>query len=317
MPWSLNRATQHLPRFLQRKRVYPPLLDRNTITTLQQLAQHSLSTALDVDLDIHQRLLGEKHSPYVQQGYEFAEIRPYQTGDSVRFINWRRYANTGQLYINRFIEERRPQCWIVMDRRNTMRFGTHVRLKVTQAAMLALYYIYKSHYHQLAVGGVMLGERNRWLDARSSSLDLQTLQKHIIAPAPPLPGETAESSLDAVLRQLLVRCQPGCLIFVVSDFHDLQANSMATLSALSAQHVVSALHVVDPVETSLPRTGKFDLVSDSTTTIRRIDCNNVTVREAFNTKMQHSLASIETLLTQHALHYRRVVADENLLASLR
>lgn len=315
MAWPLNITALSTPRFLRRRHIYPPLLAASELNTLRQLAQQSLSNALDVDLEVHQRLLGEKLSPFVKQGYEFAEIRPYQAGDSIRFINWRRFANTGQLYINRFVEERRPQCWLVMDRRSSMRFGTRVRLKVTQAAMLAIYHIYKAHYHQLAVGGVVLDTHSQWFDARTSSLDLQTLQQHIIAPCTPISTDAHESQLDAVLRQLRVRCQPGCLIFIISDFRDLHANSSATLAALSAQHMVSALHIVDPVEAALPEHGIFDLIDNDMAQIQRVDCNNASKRHSIDSTLQDTLLATEQLLTQHNLHYRRIYSDEDLLNS--
>lgn len=315
MTWPLNITALSTPRFLRRGHRYPSLLAKAELNTLRQLAQQSLSTALDVDLEVHQRLLGERLSPFVKQGYEFAEIRPYQVGDSIRFINWRRYASTGQLYINRFVEERRPQCWLVMDRRSSMRFGTRVRLKVAQAAMLAIYHIYKAHYHQLAVGGVVLDAHSQWFDARTSSLDLQTLQQHIIAPCTPAATPAHEPQLDAVLRQLSVRCQPGCLIFIISDFRDLHANSSATLAALSAAHRVSALHIIDPVEAALPEHGIFDLIDNDIAPIQRVDCNNASTRHAIDSALQASLQATERLLTQHDLHYRRIYSDENLLDS--
>jgi uncharacterized protein (DUF58 family) len=298
---------------ITRKRSWPPLLEQRQLDTLRNLAQQPLAGPLDVDLEIHQRLLGEKLSPYINTGYEFAEIRPYQSGDSVRFINWRRYASTGQLYINRFVEERRPQCWLVIDRRSSMRFGTHVRLKAAQAAQLAMYYLYKAGYHQLAVGGVLLDNHSHWFEARSSQLDQHHLQQHIIAPCPPIDGDRDEPTLDSVLRQLRVRCQPGCLIFLISDFVDLHAGSAATLAALSAQHAVSALHIIDPVEATLPQHGAFDLGSDQGTQVRHIDCDNTTLREKYNTQLQHALVATEHLLQQHPLHYRRYLADSDLL----
>jgi uncharacterized protein (DUF58 family) len=251
----------------------------------------------------------------VKQGYEFAEIRPYQAGDSVRFINWRRYANTGQLYINRFQEERRPQCWLVMDRRNAMCFGTHVRLKVAQAALLAIYHLYKAHYHQMAIGGLILDRQSHWYEARSSSTAIQALQQHITAPCPPATQEVTEPQLDNVLRHLKIRCQPGCLIFIISDFHDLSAAANTTLAALSAEHTVSALHIIDRVEAALPTTGMLNLQEHSSGQIRHIDCDNEASRQQMNQRLQESLTKIKHLLTQHDMHYRCVHADSNLLTT--
>jgi len=313
MVWPLHINTIPVTRLFKRQRHTYPLLDESVINTLRQFAQRSVKTALDVHMAVHQRLLGEKLSPYVRQGYEFAEVRPYQPGDSARFINWQRYASTRQLYINRFVEERRPQCWLVMDRRTTMQFGTRVRLKITQAAMFAVYHLYKAHYQQIAVGGVVIENRCQWFDARSSSRDLQILQQHIIAPCTPVSPLVTEPALERVLRNLRVRCQPGCLIFLISDFHDLDDTTTASLSALTAAHAVCALHIVDRVEECMPGHGVFNLTDNHTDQTYRIDCNNTSLRKSADLTLQQALLAKQKRLKQHGVQYRCIHADENLL----
>ena len=293
---------------------YPPLLNETELHTQRQQAQRRLPTSLDVNLEVHQRLLGDWLSPFVNSGYEFAEIRAYQPGDNVRFINWRRYAQSGKLFINRFHEERRPQCWLIVDRRHAMRFGTLIRLKVTQAAMLAMYHLYKAQVQQMAVGGVLLEAQPQWYAATSSEHGLQALQQHINAPCPPLADDTDEVQLDSVLAHLQARCVPGCFIFVLSDFHDLTPTSNSTLAALCANHTVSALHIVDQAEQSLPTQGLLDLYNTHDAHILNIDCDNRGVREELNQSLQHSLRAIQQQLCQHKLHYRQISAQHDLLA---
>lgn len=48
---------------------------------------------------------------------EFQEVRPYQPGDSPRFINWRLYAKTGELYINKYAGAEERRAVVVLDTR--------------------------------------------------------------------------------------------------------------------------------------------------------------------------------------------------------
>ena len=301
-------------RLFRRRRYYPALLTDETLRRLRQHAQHTLVSNLDVNLEVHQRLLGDQLSPFVKSGYEFAEIRAYQPGDNVRFINWRRYANSGQLYINRFHEERRPQCWIILDRRNSMRFGTRIRLKVTQAASLALYHLYKAQYQQMAVGGVILEAQSHWYEAKSSEHGLQPLQQHMIAPCPPVQTKAEDTNLESALRNLKARCLPGCFIFIISDFSDIRSLSSSTLAALCSEHTVSALHIIDQAEQAMPDHGVFNLTDPDSDQIIHVDCNNQHSRREMNASLQQSLHDVEQTLKQYKLHYRQVSAQLDLLA---
>jgi len=48
---------------------------------------------------------------------EFQEVRPYQPGDSMRFINWRAFAKTGELYVNRYLGPEVKTAVVVVDAR--------------------------------------------------------------------------------------------------------------------------------------------------------------------------------------------------------
>ena len=315
MHWRLLSDWLHSPRWLVQQSDYPPLLNEVQLQSLRQLAQRRLVSALDVNLEVHQRLLGDQLSPFVKSGYEFAEIRAYQPGDNVRFINWRRYAQSGKLYINRFHEERRPECWLILDRRHRMRFGTRIRLKVTQAAMLAIYHLYKAQAQQMAVGGVIMAAKPQWYAAKSSEHGLQPLQRHINAPCPPLTEPGDDSQLDSVLRNLQARCTPGCFIFLISDFHDLSPFTSGPLAALCAAHTVSAFHIVDQAEQSLPEHGVLNLSNPQDEHILNIDCDNRAARHSLNQTLQHSLHDIQQQLRQHQLHYRQISAQLDLLTN--
>jgi Uncharacterized conserved protein (some members contain a von Willebrand factor type A (vWA) domain) len=48
---------------------------------------------------------------------EFQEVRPYQPGDSMRFINWRAFAKTGELYVNKYLGPEVKTAIVVVDAR--------------------------------------------------------------------------------------------------------------------------------------------------------------------------------------------------------
>ena len=293
---------------------YPNLISASELNHLRQLASQATPTTLDLNLEVHHRMLGERLSPFAKNGFEFAETRLYQHGDNVRFINWRRYANSGQLFINSFHEERRPQCWILLDRRASMRFGTQVRLKVTQAATLALFNLFKAQRQQFDIGGIVLDEQSHWYEVKSSSTSFQPLIQHICSACPPLPDH-ADDQLAQNLRLLKTRLAPGCLIIVVSDFIDLKQADLNILSALSSQHTVSTLHIVDPIEKTLPKQGQFQILNAEDDSLIQLNCSNSSSREYYQTILQARLDNIEQQLKQSKTLYQQVDSTAELLTT--
>ncbi len=315
--WQTAIQRLRTPTLLARlssSKQYPDLISTHELNRLRQLAAQAIPTSLDLNLEVHHKMLGEQLSPFAKNGFEFAETRLYQHGDNVRFINWRRYANTGQLFINRFHEERRPQCWILIDRRASMRFGTRVRLKVTQAATLALFHLFKAQRQQFDIGGIVLNEQSHWYEVKSSSTSFQPLIQHICSACPPLP-DRADDQLAQNLRLLKTRLAPGCLIIVISDFIDLKHADLNILNALSSQHTVSTLHIVDPIEKTLPTKGQFQILNAEDDSLIQLNCSNSNSREHYQNILQTRLDNIEQQLTQSKTLYQQVDSTTELLST--
>ncbi len=294
---------------------YSDLVSEHELSQLRKLAAQATPTRLDLNLEVHHRMLGEQLSPFAKNGFEFAETRLYQHGDNIRFINWRRYANTGQLYINSFHEERRPQCWILLDRRASMRFGTRVRLKVTQAATLALYNLFKAQRQQFDIGGIILDEDSHWYETKSSNTSFQPLIQHICSPCPPLSEQqdSIDDQLAQNLRLLKTRLAPGCLIIVISDFIDIKHADLNILNALTGQHTVSTLHIVDPIEKTLPTQGQYQILNPHDDSVIPLNCSNAGNQQQLQDSMRSRLEDIEQQLTQSQTLYQQVDSTDELL----
>jgi len=297
---------------LLNRQAWPEIVSTKDLHELRQLTAQDKPTPLDVNLEVQHKMLGERLSPFAKNGFEFAETRLYQYGDNIRFINWRRYANTGQLFVNTFHEERRPQCWIMLDRRASMRFGTRVRLKVAQAARLALHNLFKAQRQQFDIGGVILDQNSHWYDAKSSNTSFQPFIQHICSPCPPL-ADTQNNLLTQNLRLLKARLSPGCLIVLISDFIDLQKTDINILNALAGEHSVTTIHIVDPIEKELPKQGQFQILNPSNESLIQLNCENPNTKASFQQRLKEKLDNIEQQLIQGQAHYQQIDSSGDFL----
>lgn len=67
---------------------------------------------------------GEYSSAFKGRGMEFADVREYQPGDDVRFLDWNVTARTGRPFVKRFVEERELTVMLVVDVSGSLAFGT-------------------------------------------------------------------------------------------------------------------------------------------------------------------------------------------------
>ncbi|MGB0868086.1 MAG: DUF58 domain-containing protein [Flavobacteriales bacterium] len=65
---------------------------------------------------------GKHKSPYQGFSVEFAEHRLYNPGDSLKHIDWKRYAKTDKLFIKKYEAETNLRCQFILDASSSMFF---------------------------------------------------------------------------------------------------------------------------------------------------------------------------------------------------
>ena len=72
-------------------------------------------------------------------GFEFNQLRDYQEGDDIRFIDWKSSAKLNKLIVRQYLEERNRVIWLAVDVSESLRYGSGESLKqevLTQAAAI-------------------------------------------------------------------------------------------------------------------------------------------------------------------------------------
>src|SRR5437868_3637585 len=72
---------------------------------------------------------GEYHTAFKGRGMSFKEVREYQPGDDVRFIEWNVSARMGHTYSKLFEEERELSVYLLVDVSASSLFGTFRQTK--------------------------------------------------------------------------------------------------------------------------------------------------------------------------------------------
>jgi uncharacterized protein (DUF58 family) len=236
--------------------------------------------------DAHGQQAGDGPSARLGPGLDFEEIRPYQAGDDPRTISWRATARRGQLVVDVHREERQAVWHIVLDRRATMRLGTRRRLKVTQAARVAVLLAHAALEQGWAVGATLWDQHDEHLPPRHGEAALLPLIQALTAPCPPWsvahhptpPSTVGVADVAQRLHSVREAVAAGARVWWLTDAQGLEHPSrhapsaalgaLAALAALAQAVPLQVVWVQDPGEAQLPRVGPLrvqDPLSDQTT----------------------------------------------------
>lgn len=244
-------------------------------------------------------LLGNVRSRFRGRGMEFEEVRRYQAGDDIRTIDWKVTARNPGTYTKLFCEERERPCYVIIDQRSPMFFGSGKRFKSVLAAELGIALAWAAFAVGDRVGSQIIGNSSEVdIRARNSrravlalidsthSLNTQLLSRQSINA-----GQTKPFSyyLDQCLRVI----RPGSAVFMISDFHDIDAGCIKALCKLSKRADTSLLQVFDPLEESLPNAAVLP-ISDG------IEVTKIRMTKTLKTAYQDSIDKRETLIRQAA-----------------
>ncbi|MEY3572212.1 MAG: hypothetical protein RJA77_127 [Pseudomonadota bacterium] len=233
---------------MRRDALAEPLLDPPEILKLMTLAL-AASSAPRLH-EVHGHRAGDWPGTQIGQGLDFEESRPYAPSDAMRDMDWRSTARLGHAYVKTYREERQPICVVVVDRGALMRFGTQMRLKVTQAARAAIWIGTQAMASAAAVSVVLWNtEQDDWLGPFHHRDQWLNAIDHIVSPTPPIELGALEPENDkARLRHLLERNPAGCRLFLLSDFLWFDKDHSLAIAALAEANSLCCIRISDPIE---------------------------------------------------------------------
>lgn len=202
------------------------------------------------------QISGSVRTRFRGRGMEFEEVRLYQAGDDIRSIDWRVTARTQVAHTKLYREERERPVFVMIDQRSPMFFGSQRCFKSVYAAHIAALTGWAALSNSDRIGALVFGDRtHRDIRPKRSKHALMELihQVHefnhlLTSPVPSQESLTLKQMLTDVTRI----SKPGSAVFLVSDFHDFDAESEKLLFQLGRHTDVTLFHLYDQLEHSLP-----------------------------------------------------------------
>lgn len=203
-------------------------------------------------------LCGRHPSRFRGRGLNFEELRHYQQGDDIRTLDWKVTLRTGRPHVRSYSEEKDRHVILCVDQRSCMFFSSVEVMKSVVAAEVAALLGWQVLKESDRVGLAILhcdgvawlrGQRSRghWL----AGLRQLCAANHALSATSRDSEATGLAPLLAMLGRL--KLKNTTLIFL-SDWAGVTEADLTRLGYLQQHNDVLALHIADPLESTLSTT---------------------------------------------------------------
>ena len=251
-------------------------------------------------------LTGLHRSPRKGFSVEFAEFRPYQPGDELRYLDWKIAARTDRWVVKQYEEETNLRATLVLDVSRSMAWtGAAERItKLAYAERLTAALALLLLRQRDAVGLV------RFDDAIRTALPPRARIGHWkrIVAALDDPGSGRASRASDALEQAGRLISRRGMVVLISDLLMEPADVVTNVRALRhAGHQVVVLHLLDPAERELPITSDTVFVDPETAT--EVPATVAEVRAAYRRTVDAAINEWRQSLGALGASYETIATD--------
>jgi uncharacterized protein (DUF58 family) len=257
------------------------------------------------------QLAGSYHSVFKGRGMAFSEVRQYQPGDDVRFIDWNVSARMNDTYVKVFTEEREMTVMLLVDLSASERFGSVEKPKIETVAEVAALLAFSAIKNNDRVGLILFTDRvERFVPPKKGRSHVMRVVTEILNADPQGEGTDIAVALD-LLGGIGKR---RTVAFLISDFIAEQYEK--PLKVVSAKHDLIPIQIADPREEELPDVG-LALVEDlETGELVEVDTSDLDVRANYAREAQRQRATREHLFRRLQLDHVTVSTDRDFVKPL-
>jgi uncharacterized protein (DUF58 family) len=267
---------------------------------------------------VDEQLAGQYHSIFKGRGMAFDEVRPYQVGDDVRFIDWNVSARFGDTFVKVFVEEREAVVMLVVDFSASMRFASHAQPKIEIAAELAALLAFSAIRNDDQVGLIAFTDNVvRFVPPKKGRKHVLRVVTEILRGmevAPEAERRERPTDLAGALDFLNRVSKHRSIAFLISDF--LGGGYERAVQSTHARHDLIPIVIRDGLEENPPTVGLTPVEDPETGDIVLVDLSSRRTREALADRYLRMTAARDRLFRRNKIDFIRIRTDEPYLSPL-
>ncbi len=220
---------------------------------------------------------GEYHTAFRGQGMSFKEVREYQAGDDIRFIDWNVSARMSNTYSKIFEEERELSVFLLIDVSASSLFGTFKQTKKDLIIELAAVLGFSAITNNDKVGLIFFSDKvEKYIPAKKGKNHILYMMREMLMHKP----HSAQTDIAKAIGYLNNVTKHKSIVFILSDFAD--AGYELTLKTAARRHDIIGIQVYDRHDKELPKIGLIEVQDAETGDMMLINTNDNLTQYNYN-----------------------------------
>ncbi|QNN23424.1 DUF58 domain-containing protein [Planctomycetales bacterium ZRK34] len=253
-------------------------------------------------------MTGMHRSPHFGYSVEFAQHRPYTSGDDLRHLDWKVFGRTDKLYLKQYQQETNLDLMLLVDASGSMSYGTtfgtskNVWRKFDHATAIAAALSYIALQQQDRAGLIVFADRMMEFVRPSNA---RGQWRSIVKALSTHPVEQP-TQMGRVFDEVLGKLTHRTLIVVLSDLFEESSALGAALARLHhRRHDVMLMQTLDKAELTFPFVNPQRLLGLENE--GKIDLDPKALREAYLQELNAHIRAIQSEARKY--RYDHVLID--------
>lgn len=263
-------------------------------------------------IEIHTRRLlrgtqvGDYRSAQKGTGLDFDQIREYQLGDDVRFIDWNASARSDSLLVKQYRQERNRTVMLLVDQSASTLFGSDELLQSEVIAQIASILALVAECGKDAVGALLFADQViKTIAPGRGRQHVHVIMEYLFTQNP-----SGTTNIASALEKLLAVQKQQAIVFIISDF--LSDGYEKLLKIVAQKHELIAIRCLDPRQKTFKNCGMLAVQDPETGESGLLQTGS----QQFNTLLAEQAYATESLLKKCGVELLDITIDRPFIGEI-
>jgi uncharacterized protein (DUF58 family) len=260
---------------------------------------------------LNNTLSGDSRSAVRGSGFEFDQIREYQLGDDVRYIDWKSSVRMNTLLTKQYIEERSRTVMLAVDCSGSTFFSSNEDLRFDTIARMASVLALVAESGKDHVGLLMFSDTvELFIPPKRGRAHTRMIMERLFDRKPVQTG----TDLNVAFEYLARRSISKSLVFMISDFIT-ERPFTKYMGVIAKKHDLIAIRCLDAHEKQFPSVGFLPIQDSETGELSLLDTRGKQGAR-LNALLGERVAEQNHLFKQHGVDVLDVRIDQSFMNDL-
>jgi uncharacterized protein (DUF58 family) len=223
-------------------------------------------------------IVGDYLSAFKGTGLEFDQIREYQIGDDIRFIDWNSSAKMNKIMVKQLVEERDRTVILVVDISGSTAYSSQEELRKDMISQVAASLAFIAAENKDRVGTLFFSDKKKWISPSRGNAHIGKILETIFS----IKSSSKGTNIKEMLDFLVGLKKRNAVVFILSDWIDEIDNYSNILKVAGCEYDFVGIRFLDDREKEITNVGLLDVQDLETGKSFTIDTGKTKSGEASN-----------------------------------